>query len=116
MYDGLTREHLWLGVARTEESAKPGDKDNCVVFGHRDSAFRCLKDVKLGSKVTITDSRNKYTYTVEKTQICAPESPDITQSYDSAHLTLVTCYPFIYSGPAAERYLVICKLESSKKL
>ncbi|MEG1984239.1 MAG: sortase [Oscillospiraceae bacterium] len=116
VYDGVTRDNLWLGVARVAESANVGDPGNCVILGHRDSAFRCLKNVAIGNKVSITTGQYEYIYRVEKTQVCKPEAPETTQAYDSAHLTLVTCYPFIYSGPSPERFLVICNLDSIKTL
>ncbi|MEG0322252.1 MAG: hypothetical protein RR606_08685, partial [Oscillospiraceae bacterium] len=52
-----------------------------------------------------------FTYTAAETAICTPTDGCITQSYDDPRLTLVTCYPFVYSGPARQRYLVVCTLD-----
>ncbi|MEG1540731.1 MAG: class D sortase [Oscillospiraceae bacterium] len=112
LYEGLTSENLWLGVARVSESALPGQPGNCIVFGHRDSAFRCLMDVKKGDKISIANGENEFIYTVESLEICKPAAAEICRGYDDAHLTLVTCYPFIYSGASPERYLVICRLDA----
>ncbi|MEG1427484.1 MAG: class D sortase, partial [Oscillospiraceae bacterium] len=111
LYDGLTHDHLLWGVARVEESAPPGTAGNTVIYGHRDSSFRCLKDIQIGDTVTVTTQESEWTYR-ERTEICSPEAPAITQPYDTPHLTLVTCYPFTYSGPALERFLVICSTDS----
>ncbi|MEG2930018.1 MAG: class D sortase [Oscillospiraceae bacterium] len=114
VYDGLTSDNLWRGVARVSESSEFGGAGNCVIFGHRDIVFRVLKDLKIGDKVTLSTCDMVYTYLVSSTEVCAPDSPEITQGYDTGHLSLLTCYPFVYSGPANERYLVVCELESSE--
>ncbi|MEG1757787.1 MAG: class D sortase [Oscillospiraceae bacterium] len=116
VYNGMTSKNLWRGVARASESNRPGEKGNCMIFGHRDSAFRCLKDIEIGDKVVITTSHNKYFYKVERTKVCHPDDLIMTDSYDDATLTLVTCHPFIYSGPSPERFLVICKLVLEKTI
>ncbi|MEG0571371.1 MAG: class D sortase [Oscillospiraceae bacterium] len=116
LYDGLTNYHLQLGVARASESADIGKTGNCVIYGHRDSSFRCLKNIKIGNKVIIRTKHYEYIYLVQKTLVCSPQSAFINKDYDSPYLTLVTCYPFVYSGPAQERYLVICKLDSCSKV
>ncbi|MEG0598010.1 MAG: class D sortase [Oscillospiraceae bacterium] len=111
VYDGVTQEHLSLGTARASDSALPGRTGNCVIYGHRDSVFRCLQEVALGDKIALTTADGTFTYTAAETAICTPTDQCITQTYDDPRLTLVTCYPFVYSGPARQRYLVVCTLD-----
>ncbi len=35
-----------MGAGHYESTVFPGDFGNSVLFGHRDTVFRCLKDVK----------------------------------------------------------------------
>ncbi len=111
LYDGVTQEHLSLGTARASDSALPGQPGNCVIYGHRDSVFRCLQEVAPGDKIALTTADGTFTYTAAETAICTPTDECITRSYDDPRLTLVTCYPFVYSGPARQRYLVVCTLD-----
>ncbi|MEG1395478.1 MAG: class D sortase [Oscillospiraceae bacterium] len=111
VYNGVTQEHLSLGTARSSDSALPGQTGNCVIYGHRDSVFRCLQEVALGDKIALTTADGTFTYTAAETAICTPTDGCITQPYDDPRLTLVTCYPFVYSGPAVQRYLVVCTLD-----
>ncbi|MEG0751259.1 MAG: class D sortase [Oscillospiraceae bacterium] len=112
VYDELTSEHLWMGVAHISETAQPGESGNCVIFGHRDTVFKWLKDIQVGNRVTLKSGGYEYVYLVEKTQVCLPEAPEMTQRFETPYLTLVTCHPFVYGGPAPERFLVICRLDT----
>jgi sortase A len=95
-----------------------GDKDNILrlgaghipgtplaIAGHRDTFFRPLKDIKLNDKIRITTPEGVTEYVVVSTKIVGPK--DVSVLKDSADiLTLVTCYPFYYIGPAPKRFIV----------
>jgi sortase A len=76
-----------------------------AIAGHRDTFFRPLKDIKLNDKIRITTPEGVTEYTVVSTKIVGPK--DVSVLKDSAEiLTLVTCYPFYYIGPAPKRFIV----------
>jgi sortase A len=84
----------------------PGDAGNVVLAGHRDSFFRALKDVRAGDHVRITTQAGVYDYQVDSTDVVGPERVDLLDASDAATLTLITCYPFNYLGPAPDRFVV----------
>jgi len=43
---------------------------------------------------------------VESTEIVSPSDVQVLQSSNDNTLTLVTCYPFYYVGPAPKRFIV----------
>ena len=54
--------------------------------------------------------RGSFDYLVEAIQIVAPSDTGVLQPSDEPTLTLVTCYPFFYVGPAPERFIVKARL------
>jgi sortase A len=43
---------------------------------------------------------------VQSTAIVAPTDMQVLQSSGGEELTLITCYPFFYIGPAPDRFIV----------
>lgn len=50
--------------------------------------------------------RGSYSYRVESTSVVSPKDVDVLKPGPYAELTLVTCYPFRYVGPAPDRFIV----------
>ena len=110
VFEDITQQTLRYGVGHAAASAPLGAPGNCVLYGHRDSAFRVLCDLKQNDTVTIECSKKLYTYIVQKTYVTFPEDSAIFEEDTSGRLTLVTCYPFLLVGPANDRYVVVCSL------
>jgi sortase A len=108
--EGTTVSDLKRGAGHYIKSPLPGKEGNCLIFGHRDGIFRILKDIKLGDIILIETNEGTLHYQVIKTEILMPNDPEILRSYDKPVLTLVTCYPFSYIGPAPKRFIVTAKL------
>lgn len=85
-----------------------------VIVAHRDLHFRGLSGVAVGDLVHLTQRDGvRQNYRVQSLQVVSPHAAELLAtgaSYGS--LTLITCYPFRYVGPAPERFVVICKLLS----
>ena len=101
-----------------------GDKDHILrlgaghvpgtpmaIAGHRDSFFRPLKDIKLNDEIVFTTPEGKEEYQVVSTKIVGPKDTWVLDSESRDTLTLITCYPFYYIGPAPKRFIV----EAAKK-
>ena len=82
------------------------DNANEVLAGHRDSFFHALKGVHAGDRVRITTQEGVYDYEVDSTDVVGPERTDLLASTNATILTLITCYPFNYVGPAPDRFVV----------
>jgi LPXTG-site transpeptidase (sortase) family protein len=104
--EGIDARTLRRAVGHVPSTALPGDAGNIVLAGHRDSFFRALKDVQAGDQVRITTEDGVYDYKVESTDVVGPERTDILAASDATTLTLITCYPFNYVGPAPDRFVV----------
>lgn len=104
--EGTDSRTLRRAVGHVPSTALPGDAGNIVLAGHRDSFFRALKDVHAGDQVRITTEDGVYDYMVDSTDVVGPERTDLLSASDATTLTLITCYPFNYVGPAPDRFVV----------
>ena len=104
--EGTDARTLQRAVGHVPATALPGDDGNVVLAGHRDSFFRALKDVRAGDRVRITTPSGDYDYQVDSTDIVGADRVDLLDASGAATLTLITCYPFNYLGPAPGRFVV----------
>jgi len=101
---------LEKGIGHYLQSVLPGEIDNCVLAGHRDTVFRRLGELKIGDLVIIQTSAGTFTYEVTGTQIVAADDLTVITPTDHAVLTMSTCYPFYSPGYYPERYIVSADL------
>jgi len=76
------------------------------VAGHRDGFFRSLKDIRVGAVLYLDTPSDTLAYRVVSTEIVDPADVNVLAATDTATLTLVTCYPFYFVGPAPKRFIV----------
>jgi sortase A len=105
--DGLTLNHVVGHIAGT---ARPGERGNIGIAGHRDGFFRGLKKIKPGDTIELRTRGGKDTYTVDHVQIVTPREVSVLEPQPEPSLTLVTCYPFYQIGSAPERFVVTAYL------
>lgn len=84
-----------------------------VLSGHRDTVFRKLGELENGDTLTVQYEGEEYRYSIKKIWITDPEDRTVIVEKEKPTLTLTTCYPFYYVGPAPERFIVQAELESS---
>ena len=104
--EGTSSKSLRRGVGHVEGTAYPGERGNVGLAGHRDSYFRPLRKIESGDKIQLQTPDGHFVYEVDSTLIVSPHRSDLMKSDDEARLTLVTCYPFYYIGPAPRRFVV----------
>ena len=97
---------LRVAVGHVEGTPWPGEPGNAALAGHRDTFFRPLKDVQLGDEITFTSRSGVSRYRVSETKVVGPRDVDVLDQRHGPMLTLVTCYPFSYVGPAPSRLIV----------
>ena len=110
---GTGEKELKEGVGHFIQSVLPGEDDNCVLSGHRETAFRQLGMLKIGDILIVQTSAGTFTYKVNGTRIVAEDDKTVIVPTDHAVLTLTTCYPFNYIGSAPDRYIVSADLVHS---
>jgi sortase A len=93
-------------VGHIDGTALPGTNGNSGIAGHRDGFFRGLKDIGPDDVIEVETLRGKELYRVERTWVVSPEDVSVLDATPARSLTLVTCYPFYYVGPAPQRYIV----------
>jgi sortase A len=110
LLEGTTDKVLVRGVGHYAGTALPGEADNCVVSGHRDTVFRRLNTLKIGDKLIVKTSAGTFTYKVSRKRIVHADDKTVIVATDHAVLTMTTCYPFNYIGAAPDRYIVSADL------
>lgn len=112
---GASRRNLKKGPAWLAVTSPPGARGNCVIAGHRDTHFRFLKDVQEGDEIRLEYGKRVFRYRVESLQVVKPQNKELLRPAKGAVLTLVTCYPFYYVGPAPKRYIVRAVLAGNQQ-
>lgn len=106
MIEGVDKDILRRAAGHIPGTAMPGQPRNAAVSAHRDTFFRPLRNVRLADVVTITTPAGEFRYRVVSTKIVVPTDVSVLAAGKGEVLTLATCYPFYYVGPAPKRYIV----------
>jgi sortase A len=109
--EGTDEWTLDRAVGHIEGTALPEEVGNVGIAGHRDGFFRALKDIAEGDVLELALPGRVRRYRVDKVSIVHQDDVDVLASTAGARLTLVTCYPFYFVGPAPERFIVHARLE-----
>ena len=109
--ESTTRRSLLLAPAHLERTAWPGEDGNSVIAGHRDTFFRRLNELQNGDDILVKRGQREYHYVVSDKSIVSPSDIAVTLPTPEARLTLVTCYPTYYIGPAPKRLIVVATLQ-----
>jgi sortase A len=104
--DGTTATTLRRAVGHISGTALPGRPGNVGISGHRDTFFRPLRNIQASDVVTLTTVAGQYRYRVLSTEIVGPDDVAVLEPSAGQTLTLVTCYPFYFVGPAPKRFIV----------
>lgn len=104
--EGTSAHTLRRAAGHIEGTALPGERGNVGISAHRDTLFRPLKDIRQDDIIMITTPAGEYRYRVVSTEIVSPENTEVLNSDGADILTLVTCYPFYFVGPAPNRFVV----------
>ena len=108
--EGTGDGELKRGVGHFIGSVLPGENDNSVLAGHRDSVFSQLGKLVLGDLVVVRTRAGEFTYQVIKFRIVQADDRTVIVPTPTAILTLSTCYPFRFIGNAPKRFIVSAKL------
>lgn len=112
--EGVDRISLRRAVGHIPGTALPGEDGNVGLAGHRDTLFRQLKDVKIDDEIQVSTPASNFKYQVVSLRIVDPENVGVLAPSGENVLTLVTCYPFYFVGPAPKRWIVRARQVSSQ--
>lgn len=113
--EGTSTRALFGGVGHLTDSALPGAAGNVVLAAHRDTFFRPLERVRQGDLIQLKTVTGSFAYRVETISIVEPTQTDVLAPTEEPVLTLVTCYPFRFIGPAPKRFIVRAVLVSGPR-
>jgi sortase A len=104
--EGIGKRTLRRAVGHIPGTALPGRSGNVGIAGHRDTFFRPLQDVQLDDIITLTTRWGEYRYRVVSSRVVSPDDVEVLNPTSNEVLTLVTCHPFYFVGPAPNRFIV----------
>ncbi len=113
--EGTNRKALLLGPGHLKGTPSPGELGNAVITGHRDTFFRHIYELNKGDIVAVQRNGRTFNYEVTGKEVIRPTDVSVLDSSSDAQLTLITCYPTYYIGPAPERLVVFTRLADEKQ-
>ena len=104
--EGIDKRTLRRAAGHIPGTALPGQSGNVGIAGHRDTFFRPLKNIEVDDIVTLTTQGGEYRYRVVFIRVVGPDDVAVLDPTGNEVLTLVTCHPFYFVGPAPNRFIV----------
>ena len=104
--EGVGERTLRHAVGHVPGTPLPGQPGNVVLSAHRDTFFRGLRNIHKDDEISLTTLRGSFSYRVDSTQVVEPQDTQVLSPTADNILTLVTCYPFYFVGPAPKRFIV----------
>lgn len=108
--EGTSPKQLLVGPGRIIETALPGEAGNAVITAHRDTFFRHIYQLNQGDEIVVRRSGEVFRFEVTGKKIVDPSDVSVLRATKEPRLTLITCYPTYYIGPAPERLVVFSRL------
>ena len=106
--EGVGPVELNGGPGHFPGSVLPGGAGNSILSAHRDRHFRRVGELTVGSHIRTETREGIVEWTVTERRIVSKDTPSLFEESD-ATLTLTTCWPLRYFGPAPDRLLIIAK-------
>ena len=103
--EGVDESALRAGPGHMTGSAVPGDRGNSVLSAHRDRHFRSLGDLSVGDTLVTESGRGTVVWRVSRVRVVDADAA-VLRGSPAPLLTLTTCWPIRYFGPAPDRLIV----------
>jgi len=104
--EGEGDRELKVAAGHIPGTSLPGQRGNVGIAAHRDTFFRPLRRIRENDAITVTTLSGEFRYRVVSTAIVKPDNVRVLFPSKTETLTLVTCYPFNFVGPAPRRFIV----------
>ena len=104
--EGSDQRTLRRAVGHIAGTGWPGQPGNMAITGHRDTFFRPLRNILQKDRIMLATLQGEYGYQVVSMSIVGPDDVEVLRASDNETLTLITCYPFTFLGPAPRRLIV----------
>ncbi|MCS0788062.1 class D sortase [Cytobacillus firmus] len=104
--EGTDEEMLEKGVGHYSSTMFPGQDEQILLSGHRDTVFRKFGELEIGDRLIVEMPYGEFEYEIRKTEIVASDNTTVIGPKGEEVLTVSTCYPFSYIGSAPDRYII----------
>ena len=104
--EGTDERMLAQGVGHYATTAFPGQGEQVLLSGHRDTVFREFGELEVGDRFLVEMPYGSFEYEMVSSEIVNAEDRTVIRKMDQEVLTLSTCYPFTFIGFAPDRYII----------
>lgn len=106
--EGVDGDELNAGPGHLTGTAYPGEQGNSVISAHRDRHFNHLDALEVGDTIVTESGTHSNSWIVVSKRVVDKDDRVLFGTPD-ATLTLTTCWPIRYLGPAPDRLIVTAK-------
>lgn len=103
--EGTDADSLSKGIGHLSQSVHPGQGEQIVLSGHRDTVFREFNQIEIGDTFTVHMPYGSYSYVIKQTEIVDEDDTSVIREMGEEVLVVTTCYPFRFVGNAPERFV-----------
>ena len=103
--EGIDGDELNAGPGHYPGSAFPGESGNAIISAHRDRHFNRLEAIAVGDTIQTESGEHTTTWIVVSKRVVQRDQPALFAT-KTPRLTLTTCWPIRYFGPAPDRLIV----------
>jgi len=111
VYGSTSETHLNRGAGHIEGTAAIEAFGNVGIAAHRDGFFRKLKDARRGQWLYLDTPTRTLRFRVVDISVVNPSDVAVLAPTAVPSITLVTCYPFYFVGPAPQRFVVRAEMD-----
>ncbi|WP_238941974.1 class D sortase [Bacillus sp. REN10] len=113
--EGTDADSLSKGIGHLSQSVLPGQGEQIVFSGHRDTVFREFSKMKIGDTFIVHMPYGSYSYVIKHTEIVDEDDTSVIRKMGEEVLVVTTCYPFRFVGNAPERFVAYAYLVEDEK-
>jgi sortase A len=106
--EGVGPIELNAGPGHFPGSVLPGEEGNAIISAHRDRHFRRMGEVDVGTRIQTETRLGRTEWVVMERRVVLRDTPALFRESE-ATLTLTTCWPLRYFGPAPDRLIIVAK-------
>ncbi|OJF97082.1 class D sortase [Alkalibacterium sp. 20] len=103
--EGTDPDALNKGVGHMSSTVFPGQGEQIILSGHRDTVFKNFAELELGDTFIVEMPYGDYMYEIRETEIVDADDTSVVGKMGEEVLVVSTCYPFSYLGNAPERFV-----------
>lgn len=106
--EGTDADSLKRGVGHVASTVFPGQGEQIVLSGHRDTVFRDFGELEMGDTFVVQMPYGEFEYEIRDSTIVDRYDTSVIGKMGEEVLVVSTCYPFEFYGFAPDRFVFYC--------